>query len=153
MMSSGTISVFIGMLPEMKTTDPYSPRARANARAKPVRSAGTSSARITLVIVCHRLAHRLAAASSISGPSSASTGGKRRTETQPVRRQDARRSDGLDELMPAHPGRLDERGRQRYQHDQAEIRQRKSERNAEARKNRALFTGGHGCGLLLAVYL
>ena len=40
MMSSGAISVFIGMLPEMKTTEPYSPSARANASAKPVSSAG-----------------------------------------------------------------------------------------------------------------
>ena len=42
MMSSGTISVFIGMLPEMKTTEPYSPIARAKARAKPVSSAGAT---------------------------------------------------------------------------------------------------------------
>ena len=40
MMSSGVISVFIGMLPEMKTTEPYSPSARAKARAKPVSNAG-----------------------------------------------------------------------------------------------------------------
>ena len=40
MMSSGAISVCIGMLPEMKTTDPYSPTARANASAKPVSHAG-----------------------------------------------------------------------------------------------------------------
>ena len=39
-MRSGAISVFIGMLPEMNTTEPYSPSARANARAKPVRSDG-----------------------------------------------------------------------------------------------------------------
>ena len=40
MMSSGAISVRIGMLPEMKTTEPYSPSARANASVKPVTSAG-----------------------------------------------------------------------------------------------------------------
>ncbi len=47
MMSSGAISVFIGMLPEMKTTEPYSPSARAKASAKPVSSAGKSVGRIT----------------------------------------------------------------------------------------------------------
>ena len=31
-MSKGVISVFSGMLPEIKTTEPYSPTARANAR-------------------------------------------------------------------------------------------------------------------------
>ena len=45
--SSGRISVFIGRLPEMKTTEPYSPIARAKARVKPVISAGTSSGKIT----------------------------------------------------------------------------------------------------------
>ena len=40
MISSGEISVRIGMLPEMKTTEPYSPTARANASAKPVSHAG-----------------------------------------------------------------------------------------------------------------
>ena len=40
MISSGAISVRIGMLPEMNTTEPYSPTARANASAKPVSSAG-----------------------------------------------------------------------------------------------------------------
>ena len=41
MMRSGVISVRMGMLPEMKTTEPYSPSARAKARAKPVSSAGS----------------------------------------------------------------------------------------------------------------
>ena len=40
MISSGEISVRIGMLPEMNTTEPYSPTARANASAKPVSQAG-----------------------------------------------------------------------------------------------------------------
>jgi len=35
------ISVSNGMLPEMKTTEPYSPIARANANAKPVTRAGS----------------------------------------------------------------------------------------------------------------
>ena len=35
MISSGVISVFMGMLPAMKITEPYSPSARANASAKP----------------------------------------------------------------------------------------------------------------------
>ena len=40
MMSSGAISVRSGMFPEMKTTEPYSPSARANASANPVTAAG-----------------------------------------------------------------------------------------------------------------
>ena len=36
----GAISVRNGMFPETKTTEPYSPTDRANARAKPVMSAG-----------------------------------------------------------------------------------------------------------------
>ena len=40
MMRSGVISVCMGLLPEMKTTDPYSPSARAKARAAPVIHAG-----------------------------------------------------------------------------------------------------------------
>ena len=49
MISSGEISVRIGMLPEMNTTDPYSPTARANASAKPVSHAGNRYGRITRV--------------------------------------------------------------------------------------------------------
>ena len=41
MISSGRISVFIGMLPAMKITDPYSPTPRAKAKAKPVSQAGS----------------------------------------------------------------------------------------------------------------
>ena len=36
------LSYFIGRLPEMKITDPYSPMARANARVKPLSSAGNT---------------------------------------------------------------------------------------------------------------
>ena len=54
MMSSGVISVFIGMLPEMKTTEPYSPSARAKARAKPVSNAGQISGRMTRAKVVSR---------------------------------------------------------------------------------------------------
>ncbi len=67
MIRSGAISVFIGMLPAMKTTEPYSPIARANASAKPVSSAGESVGRITRRNVCSALAPSVAAASSISG--------------------------------------------------------------------------------------
>ena len=55
MISSGAISVFIGMLPEMKITEPYSPSARANASAKPVSIAGQSVGRITRANVCQRV--------------------------------------------------------------------------------------------------
>ncbi len=54
MISSEAISVFIGMLPEMNTTEPYSPSARANDRAKPVSSAGSTAGRITRQNVCQR---------------------------------------------------------------------------------------------------
>src|SRR6476659_7743037 len=58
-MRSAEISVFIGMLPEMKTTEPYSPMARANASAKPVSHAGYRYGRMTRRSTCHRLAPRL----------------------------------------------------------------------------------------------
>ena len=45
---SGAISVFPGMFPEMKTTEPYSPTARANASANPVSAAGSTAGTITL---------------------------------------------------------------------------------------------------------
>ena len=66
MISSEAISVRIGMLPEMNTTEPYSPRARANDSAKPVSSAGITAGKITRQNVCQRVAPRLAAASSDS---------------------------------------------------------------------------------------
>ena len=66
MISSGTTSVCIGMLPEMNTTEPYSPSARANASANPVSSAGISAGAITSMKVCKRLAPSVAAASSYS---------------------------------------------------------------------------------------
>ncbi|MNC84158.1 hypothetical protein D3C75_1385390 [compost metagenome] len=47
MISSGAISVFMGILPEMNTTEPYSPMPREKARAKPVIRAGSTSGRIT----------------------------------------------------------------------------------------------------------
>ena len=77
--SSGAISVFIGMLPAMKTTEPYSPTARAKARAKPVSSAGRIVGKITRRKVCQRPAPRLAAASSTSGSRSSRTGCSVRT--------------------------------------------------------------------------
>ena len=40
MISNEVISVFSGILPEINTTDPYSPSALAKANAKPVSSAG-----------------------------------------------------------------------------------------------------------------
>jgi hypothetical protein len=47
MISSGVISLTIGMLPAMKITEPYSPSARAKASAKPVSSAGITIGKIT----------------------------------------------------------------------------------------------------------
>jgi hypothetical protein len=79
MISSGVISVRMGILPEMNTTDPYSPRARAKAMAKPVNRAGTSWGKITRRRVCQRVAPRLAEASSNSGSSSSIMGCRVRT--------------------------------------------------------------------------
>ena len=47
MIATGAISVFIGKLPEIKTTEPYSPTPLANASAKPVSKAGAMVGRIT----------------------------------------------------------------------------------------------------------
>src|SRR4030095_10526053 len=70
MMSKGDISVDIGILPEMKTTDPYSPRERAKDKVKPVSKAGRMFGKITAVKVLSRPAPKLAAASSNSGSKS-----------------------------------------------------------------------------------
>ena len=55
MISSVAISVLIGRFPEMKTTDPYSPSARANASVKPVSSAGMIAGSMTRRKICQRL--------------------------------------------------------------------------------------------------
>ena len=74
MMRSGAISVRSGMFPEMKTTEPYSPSARANASANPVTAAGTRIGSSTWRNVCQRPAPSTAAASSSSASRSSSTG-------------------------------------------------------------------------------
>jgi hypothetical protein len=74
MISSGVISERSGMLPAMKITEPYSPRARASASTKPVSAAGSSSGSSTRRKICPRPAPSVAAASSISGERSRSTG-------------------------------------------------------------------------------
>ena len=79
MISSGVISVRIGILPAIKITDPYSPSPRAKASAKPVKSAGKSSGKMTRKKVCQRLAPRLAAASSNGASKFCSTGSTVRT--------------------------------------------------------------------------
>ena len=78
-MRSGAISVFIGRLPEMKTIDPYSPSARANASVKPVRSGGRRFGKTTRRNACRREAPRTPAASSSSGSRSWRTGWTART--------------------------------------------------------------------------
>ena len=50
----------------MKTTEPYSPTARAKASVKPVSIAGSTVGTITRRSVWNRFAPRVAAASSIS---------------------------------------------------------------------------------------
>ncbi len=79
MITSGAISVFIGMLPEMKTTEPYSPSARAKASAVPVTQAGRNRRQDDADRVLRRLAPRLAAASSASASSDSITGWTVRT--------------------------------------------------------------------------
>ena len=79
MMRSGAISVFIGILPAMKMTDPYSPSARPKASAKPVSTAGIKIGKMTRRHVCQRVAPRLAAASSSSTSRFWSTGWTVRT--------------------------------------------------------------------------
>ena len=74
MMTTGVICVFIGMLPAMKITEPYSPSARAKASAKPVSSAGASIGKMTREKTCQRFAPRLDAASSSSGSRSSRIG-------------------------------------------------------------------------------
>src|SRR5258708_11470450 len=74
MISNDVISDFIGTLPAMKITDPYSPSARANASAKPVKSAGNNDGNTTRRNVSQRVAPRHAAASSCSRSKSSSTG-------------------------------------------------------------------------------
>jgi hypothetical protein len=79
MIRRGAISVRPGMLPEMNTTEPYSPMARANDSAKPVSQAGKRYGRMIRATTWTRLAPRLVAASSISGSRSWMTGCSVRT--------------------------------------------------------------------------
>ena len=75
MMRSGVISVTIGMLPEMKITEPYSPSARAKASAKPVSSAGSTPGRSRARKVCQRdRAERRRRLFQLARRSSSSTG-------------------------------------------------------------------------------
>ena len=53
-----------GMLPAMKTTEPYSPTPRANAMENPVSRAGRSIGRMTRLNTYHREAPRQAPVSS-----------------------------------------------------------------------------------------
>src|SRR5579875_1502040 len=70
----------------MNTTEPYSPRARAKAKAKPVSSGGIKGGNNTRRNVCQRLAPSVAAASSNSGSNSSSTGCTvRTTNGKPVK--------------------------------------------------------------------
>ena len=48
MMIKGVISDTMGMLPAMKITEPYSPIARAKAKAKPVSRAGQIAGKMIL---------------------------------------------------------------------------------------------------------
>jgi len=69
----------MGILPEINTTDPYSPSPRAKAKINPLSKAGKIAGKITLRNVCNRFAPKLAAASSTSISSSSNTGCRERT--------------------------------------------------------------------------
>nr|GFB98022.1 hypothetical protein [Tanacetum cinerariifolium] len=101
----GRISVFIGMLPAMKITEPYSPTPRANASAKPVSQAGSSAG--TRII-------------------------KRGAEAQLEGGQHARCGHDVPELGGAQLRGMNEHGRKRYQHNQAEVHQGVAQRQPEA---------------------
>ena len=74
------------MFPAIKMTDPYSPIARAKARAKPVSKAGRSGGSKTKRIVCTRQAPSVAEASSSSISSSAMIGCTvRTTKGKPIK--------------------------------------------------------------------
>ena len=60
MISREVIWVLNGMFAEMKTTDPYSPKARASASAEPVTRAGSTVGMITRLKVCQRVAPKAA---------------------------------------------------------------------------------------------
>src|SRR5690349_1605641 len=78
-MNTELTSVLNGRLPEIRTTDPNSPRARPSASPAPEMIAGASAGRITRLKVVNGLAPRDAAASSASVSSSINTGCTERT--------------------------------------------------------------------------
>src|SRR5258706_8084613 len=79
MITSGTISETCGMLPAMKITEPYSPRAREKARALPVISAGSRAGKMTRRKTSSGPAPSVSAARSRSWSRSAITGCRVRT--------------------------------------------------------------------------
>ncbi len=78
-----------GRFPEMSTTEPNSPTARANARATPERIAGSRFGKTTRRKMAKRFAPSDAAASSISRSSSFSTGWTVRTTNGSVTNRSA----------------------------------------------------------------
>jgi hypothetical protein len=79
-----------GRLPESRTSEPYSPIARAKESAAPAAIAGTRLGRTTRRKTCTRVAPSEAAASSTSGSSSSSTGCTVRTTKGSVTKRKAR---------------------------------------------------------------
>ena len=108
MISSGTTSVSSGMLPAMKMTEPYSPRPRAKASAKPVSRAGVIAGRMIRLKVCQRLAPRLIAASSSSGGSSWSTGSTvRTTKGRPMKVRATTMPSGVNATLMPQSARIE----------------------------------------------
>src|SRR5436305_244391 len=97
------------LLPETKITEPYSPRARAKARAKPVSSDGAKGGSSTRRNVCQRVG--------------------RARHVVPHRGP---------ELAPAQRRRLDITSRQRDQHQAAEHEDRVAKAQREARQDAAV---------------
>src|SRR5204863_9941777 len=77
--NTGAISVFNGRFPDTKTTEPYSPSARANANANPVINTGNIDGKMMRRTVSQRVAPRTAAASSSSASMLSKTGCTART--------------------------------------------------------------------------
>jgi hypothetical protein len=60
---------------------------------------------------------------------------QRTQKADPIGSQHARRRDGGPERLDAEVGRFEHRGRQRQQHDQAQVEHREAERQSEARQH------------------
>src|SRR5436853_133974 len=112
------------MLPETKTTEPYSPRARAKDRAKPVSSAGSRAG--GREVVAHQYPGDDQTEDEVDDRGS--QGG---AEGQGVGGAGALGPHGVDEFARRQRRRLEEARGQWDQHEQAQVRQGVPETQAE----------------------